>query len=42
MKPDATFSIRYKSYTILAGAMLNVKIRTPFYCGGPHEPGAAY
>jgi hypothetical protein len=25
MKPDATFSIRYESYTILAGLNLNVK-----------------
>jgi len=25
MKPDATFSIRYESYTILAGQNLNVK-----------------
>jgi len=27
MKPDATFSIRYESYTILAGLNLNVKGR---------------
>jgi len=25
MKPDSTFSIRYESYTILAGQNLNVK-----------------
>ena len=27
---DGTFSIRYESYTILAGAMLNVKTPSPF------------